>query len=68
MPKSSGSDMKTIRLAPRPQPKSRPIMHQRPPSAAKVSAMSPGAPKIAADLKQSDEKSEGRIDPRQMIY
>jgi hypothetical protein len=68
MPKSSGSDMKTVRLAPRPAPKARPIMHQTPPSGPKVSAMSPGAPKIAADLKQSDEKSGGSIDPRQMVY
>lgn len=61
MPKKSGQDMKTTRLAPRPQPKSRPIMHQSPPSAPKVRPASPGASKQADQLKQ---ESHG-INPRQ---
>jgi hypothetical protein len=63
MPKASGSNMKTVRLAPRPQP-SRPIKHQTPPAAPLVRPMSPGAPKQADQLKQEPDG----IDPRQMIY
>ena len=61
MPKSSGSNMKTTRLAPRPRSKARPIMHQTPPSAPLVRPMSPGASKQADQLKQ---ESPG-INPRQ---
>jgi hypothetical protein len=80
MPKPSGADMKTVRLAPLPQPPSRPIMHQVVPKGPKVDPMSPGAPKIAADLKPDPSANElvdqfnrtaknpGGIDPRQMRY
>jgi hypothetical protein len=68
MPKSAGSEMKTVRLAPRPLPKARPIMHQEAPSGQKVRPMTPGAPKIAADLKSEEKHPSGSIDPRQMHY
>jgi hypothetical protein len=60
MPKQSGQDQKTVRLAPRPLPPSRKIMGQSPPSGPKVDPMSPGAPKWADRLKSSDG-----IDPKQ---
>jgi hypothetical protein len=80
MPKKSGEDLKTVRLAPsRPQPKSRPIMHQQMPSGPKVDPMSPGAPfqadklrssgpsKTAADVVRAAE-NPGGIDGRQQVY
>jgi hypothetical protein len=64
MPKQSGQDMKTVRLAPRPQqPKARAIMHQTPPAGPRLRPMSPAAPKFADEL-LPDPK--GSIDPRQM--
>jgi hypothetical protein len=65
MPKQSGQDNKTVRQAPLPQPKSRPIMHQEVPKGPLVRPMSPGADKQADKLKQDPS---GGIDPRQQIY
>jgi hypothetical protein len=71
MPKVAGGEMKTLRVAPsRPLPASRGINHQTPPSAPKVTAMSPGASKWADHLKPAEKKNlgdgSGVIDPRQM--
>jgi hypothetical protein len=69
MPKGAGEQMKPVRLASRAAtPKSRPIKGQSLPTGAKLTAMSPGAPKIAADLKSVDTMKGGSIDPRQMRY
>ena len=57
--KNSGEDLKTIRCAPLPQPKARPIMHQEVPAAPKDRPMTPGAPKIAADLKPEEKHPSG---------
>jgi hypothetical protein len=67
MPKAAGSEMKTIRAAPRPQP-SRSIKRMAPPPAPYVRPMSQGAPKIAADLKPEEKHPSGSIDPRQQHY
>lgn len=66
MPKS---DLKMVRLAPRPQPASRPIKRFDPPAAAPlVRPMSPGAPKFADQLKPEEKHESGSVDPRQMHY
>jgi hypothetical protein len=65
MPKASGQDLKTTRLAPRPQPPSRPIARFEPPSAPAVRPMSQGAPKRADALKSDPT---GGIDPRQQHF
>jgi hypothetical protein len=64
MPKSANSDAKPpVRLAPRPQPKARQILHQKVPTAPLVRPNAPGAPKQADQLKSDPT---GGIDPRQM--
>ena len=68
MPKSANSDMKTVRLAPRPQPKARGIMHQEVPKGPLVRPMSPGAPKIAADLKPEEKHPSASIDSTQQHF
>jgi hypothetical protein len=65
MPKASGSNMKTVRLAPRPAAKARSIIHQEVPKGPLVRPMSPGADKQADKLEQDPT---GGIDPRQMVY
>jgi len=59
MPKPSGAEMKITRLAPRPQPASRPIMRFDPPAAPKVDPMSPGAPKQADKLTSGSKQPQG---------
>jgi hypothetical protein len=69
MPKPSGSDAKPpVRLAPRPQPKARSILHQKPPTTPLVRPMSPGAPKQADQLKPEEKHPSSSIDPRQMHF
>jgi hypothetical protein len=55
MPKSGGSDDKTMRpvRAERPAPQARPIQWSDSTSGAKVDAMSPGAPKRADSVKSA---------------
>ena len=70
MPKSSGSDMKTVRLAPRPAPPSRPIMRFAPPSPAPPmpsQKSSAASNKLAADTIREANNPRG-IDPRQQRY
>jgi hypothetical protein len=64
MPKNSGEDLKTIRRAPLPQPKGRPIMHQELPKGPKLRPSAPGAPKICADL----APNPSNIKSRQQYY
>lgn len=52
----------------RPATRSSPIKRFTPPAAPLVRPMSPGAPKIAADLKPEEKHPSGSIDPRQMHY
>jgi hypothetical protein len=68
MPKAAGEDLKAVRGAPRPQPPSRSIMHQSPPSAPLVRPMTPGAPKFADQLKPEAKHESGSVDPKQMHY
>jgi hypothetical protein len=63
MPKAAGADMKTTRLAPRPLPPSRKIMHQEVPKGPLVRPSAQAAPKWADRLEQDPA---GGIDPRQM--
>jgi hypothetical protein len=67
MPKASGMPLKAVQGPARPQPKSRGIMHQTPPSPdprKTAPAGGSGDPKIAADVKASP----GGPDPRQQRY
>jgi hypothetical protein len=68
MPKAAGSDLKTVRAAPRPAPASRGIMHQVPPPAPLVPAMSPGSSKFADQVKPAAKPKSGNIDPTQQRY
>jgi hypothetical protein len=63
MPKAAGADMKTVRLAPRPQPQARSIKSFDAPTGAKQRPMTPGAPKRSDALDQRDPA--GGIDPDQ---
>jgi hypothetical protein len=71
MPKNSGESLKTVRLAPKPQP-SRPIKHGWVPSGAKTVANAMGANKrfdaITPSPKKKGPAGDGKVDPRQMRY
>jgi hypothetical protein len=71
MPKPSGAEMKITRLAPRPQPASRPIMSFTPPTAAPPPSHGKppegGSNEIAAHAVRV-ASHPGSIDPRQQRY
>jgi len=59
MPKAAGSEMKTTRLAPRQQPKARPIKRFDPPDGPKVDPMSMDAAKQADRLTSAGKPPQG---------
>jgi hypothetical protein len=70
MPKAAGADMKTVRLAPRPQPQARSIKSFAPPALGphhNPPAATPPTPsnEVAAHAVRT-AKNPGSIDPRQM--
>jgi hypothetical protein len=66
MAKSGSSRM--LQGPSRPATRPSPIRRFTPPAAPLVRPMSPGAPKIAANLKPEEKHPSGSIDPRQMRY
>ena len=70
MPKAANESMKTVRIAPKPQP-SRAIKHGWVPSGAKTTPSAMGAAKRADALTPSPKKKssgDGSIMPKQMVF
>jgi hypothetical protein len=66
MPKSSGQDMKTVRAAPPPKPKARPIMRFKQPAPA-APPPHPSAKQLVDQVKRI-ASTPGEIDPRQRHF